>query len=298
MNILVLHGGTSDERAVSLRSGQATATALVAKGHTVTLHDHDGKALDSTFVTAFDVVFPVLHGIYGEDGTLQSELEMHNVPFVGSNSTASKLCFDKNVYRTFLQKHSVPVAPGKIVSHKSYSQDPMIVKPHVIKPINGGSSLDTFIIHDPLNPPEDLTDAFKKHQDLLLEKLVLGKEITVGVLGNQALPVVEIIPPVGGTFDYANKYNGATDELCPPVNVSVNQQREAQQLAKQIHQLTQCSNYSRTDMIITPAGEIVVLETNTAPGMTDQSLFPKAARSHGLSMEELCDQLVNLALSE
>lgn len=298
MKILVLHGGTSNERAVSLRSGKATATALQAKGHDVTLHDHASESIHSSLLKDFDVIFPVLHGTYGEDGALQKQLESHQVPFVGSDSTASNLCFDKQKYRDFLSQHNVRIPNGRTLTHKDYSTDPMIVKPHVVKPIDGGSSLDTFIVTDPHNPPAGITDTFDRYGNLLVEELVLGTEITVGVLGDSALPVIEIIPPEGSTFDYTNKYNGATQELCPPLNVSHKDQQAAQQLAEMIHKLTNCSNYSRTDMIVTTEGDIVILETNTAPGMTDQSLFPKAAHTAGLPMDDLCDALVRLALTQ
>jgi D-alanine-D-alanine ligase len=132
---------------------------------------------------------------------------------------------------------------------------------------------------------------------MLLEQLVEGVEIAVPVLDNHALPVIEIIPPSGGEFDYENKYNGASQELCPPQHVTQSVQHRAQQLAEKIHSLCGCRDYSRTDMIVRPDGSLTVLETNTIPGMTEQSLFPKAAAVAGLSMAELCTQLVELALS-
>ena len=132
---------------------------------------------------------------------------------------------------------------------------------------------------------------------MLLEELVEGIEITVAVVGDQALPVIEIIPPEAGEFDYENKYNGRSQELCPPEHVAEDIQAEARDLALRTHNLTGCRDFSRTDMILTPLGELWILETNTIPGMTDQSLLPKAAAAAGIPMPLLCDRLVQMALA-
>jgi D-alanine-D-alanine ligase len=139
--------------------------------------------------------------------------------------------------------------------------------------------------------------ALDKHQRLLLEALIAGTEITVGMLGEQPLPVIEIIPPEHGEFDYENKYNGQTQELCPPVHVSPELQQAAQQLAQQVHELCGCRDFSRTDIIIDAEQQLWVLEINTIPGMTDQSLLPKAASVAGITMPQLVDRLVEQALS-
>lgn len=295
MNILVLHGGISNEREVSLRSGVAVAEALVAAGHTVTLHDQTTNTIAQTTLMNHDVVFPVLHGLYGEDGTLQAQLESFDCRFVGTTSTASSLCFDKHNFRELLQQNSIQIAHGLVVAYEAFQKSALITQPYVLKPVLGGSSLDTFIVQDPTKQPEGIRDAFAKYTTLLLEELISGTEITVGVLGASALPVVEIIPPEGSTFDYENKYNGATQEICPAVSVAPNIQKAAQTLAVNLHKLSGCRDYSRTDMIVKSDGTLIVLETNTSPGMTNQSLFPKAAKAAGLTMSELCDELVNLA---
>jgi D-alanine-D-alanine ligase len=175
--------------------------------------------------------------------------------------------------------------------------NPLFGKSFVLKPIEGGSTLDALIARTP--SPEKLEEAkqlLKKYDKMLLEELIFGIEITVPVLGNKALPVIEIIPPADKEFDYENKYNGASQELCPPQNVSDEIQKRAQELAERIHKLCGCNDMSRTDMIIDESGELFVLETNTIPGLTDQSLFPKAAAEAGHSMSELVDILVKSAL--
>jgi D-alanine-D-alanine ligase len=292
----VIFGGTSDEREVSLRSGAAVVSALQASGHEVRSLDSAKVGIDE--IADADVVFLVLHGKGGEDGTLQAELEQRNVPFVGTGSAASALCFDKQRYREFV-KDTLPIPDGALVTRDEFEVHDLKQRPFVLKPFDGGSSVDTFIIRDLAQiPDQKIEQAFARHGSLLLEQLIEGPELTVGVLGEKCIGIIEIIPPSDGEFDYENKYNGKTQELCPPQNISEEVQAEARKLAELAHKITGCRDFSRTDMMLDAAtGKLYVLETNTIPGMTDQSLFPKMAAHAGLTMPELCDQLVQMALS-
>lgn len=297
--VLILAGGTSDEREVSLRSGGSVKVALETMNHQVGVADPASPNFDLGTVThGYDVVFSVLHGKGGEDGLMQAELDKTGVPYVGTGTAASELCFDKWRYRSKLLGVGVSLPKGELVDIESFWQSPLTRQPFVLKPFDGGSSIDTLIVREP-NKLEAavVNDIFTRHAKMLLEELIEGIEITVSVLGDTALPVIEIIPPESGEFDYENKYNGASQELCPPVNVPKNVQREAQSLAARIHELCDCRDYSRTDMIVGDSGELAVLETNTLPGMTDQSLFPKAGATAGITMPELCDRLVTMALN-
>lgn len=295
IRVNVICGGTSDERAVSLRSGQAVADALREAGYKVQVLDtvdSDERIMDC------DVVFPVLHGAGGEDGTFQERLEKLGASFVGSSAEASRLCMDKAVYRDKMIAAGFLMAEGTVVTAAEYAQHPLAAKPHVLKPIDGGSTIDTYIIRDTtLRNDATIAEGFNRHERLLLEELIIGTEITVGVLGNAALPVIEIVPPDNQEFDYENKYNGKTQELCPPENVSEQVQYEAQRQAVAIHQAAGCRDFSRTDFIITPDAKFYLLETNTIPGMTAQSLYPKMARTAGIPFPQLVDQLVQMALS-
>lgn len=297
--VVILAGGDSDEREVSLRSGAAVAGALEVAGHTIKLIDP--KENPETYLPDFvgaDVVFPALHGKGGEDGVVQMFLEQHGIPFVGSSSQASELCFDKAKYARLLCKRGIKVPETELVDISGYHKSKITKKPYVLKPNDGGSSIDTLIVRD-LESIDSTTieQAFTRHDVLLLQGLIEGDETTVGVLGDSPLAVIEIIPPQDSEFDYENKYNGKTQELCPPQHVSIDLQEQAQILAKSIHELTGCRDMSRTDIIITPSQELYVLETNTIPGLTEQSLFPKAAAQAGINMPELCDQLVRAALA-
>jgi D-alanine-D-alanine ligase len=293
--VLVLSGGDSDEREVSLRSGKAVATALQGAGYDVV--SADAREAESVLQDV-DVIFPALHGLGGEDGQIQKLFEAHGLPFVGSDSAVSELCYDKWRWRELVSQNNVPIADGAVVSLDDVHQQPLINQPFVLKPFDGGSSIDTFIVRNPEDADwQQIETSFSRHPMMLIEALAPGIEITVGVLGDQALPVIEIVPPESGEFDYENKYNGATQELCPSLNIDHNIQQAAQELAAKVHHLCGCRDLSRTDMIVGEDGSLTVLETNTIPGLTEQSLFPKSAATAGLSMSQLCDQLVRMALS-
>jgi D-alanine-D-alanine ligase len=297
-HVAVLAGGISNEREVSLRSGAAVTRALENSGHRVSVIDP--VAALSSYLDVLgnvDVVFPALHGVGGEDGTLQNFLDSQGIPYIGSGSGSSKLCFDKYTYSTLLREHNILIPKTALVYYDEFCESLLTEKPFVLKPKSGGSSIDTYIVRDVVGI--DLTEyekAFDTHEEMLLQELITGVEITVGVLGDQVLPVIEIIPPENKEFDYENKYNGATQEVCPAVSLTAEQQTQAQQLAQQIHNLTACRDMSRTDIIVANDGRQYVLETNTIPGLTDQSLFPKAATTAGITMDELCDRLVTAAL--
>lgn len=297
LNVIVLSGGASSEREISLRSGAAVAEALRAKGYDVDSAD-PADSLEALLprLKAANVVFPALHGAGGEDGVLQKFLENHNIKYVGSSSQASGLCFDKTRYSKLLETHSIDQPRTALVNYEAFQISDLSKAPFVLKPNNGGSSIDTFIVHDILHTPTNaIAQAFKRYDTLLLQELIKGVEITVGVLGDKALPVIEIIPPANQDFDYENKYNGATQELCPPQHLSASVQAKAQSLARRIHELTGCNHMSRTDMIVNNKNELVVLETNTIPGLTDQSLLPKAAACSGIDMPTMVSQLVETA---
>lgn len=298
MHVLILTGGTSNERDVSLKSANNIEQALVAAGYTTSLQD----IADSTFdlqasLGGVDVVFPILHGEGGEDGQIQAKLEKKGVPFLGTNSEPSAIAFDKVAFKELLAEHGVLTPNWQIVDRQILRESGLLHNPYVIKPIRGGSSIDTFIVHNPSRQNLDHFDkAFEKYDKLLLEELIIGQEITVGVLGETALPVVVIIPPEGEEFDYENKYNGKTQELVEPHFLDKDVSHQAKQIAEKIHTLANLDHISRTDIIVSADGALYVLETNTIPGLTEQSLLPKAALASGMSSAQFAKKLVELAL--
>ncbi|MDB5160828.1 MAG: D-alanine/D-alanine ligase [Candidatus Saccharibacteria bacterium] len=297
MKVLVLLGGNSPERDVSLRSGENVSSVLKTLGHEV--YDYDpinGYEGLNDYAGKVDCVLPMLHGRGGEDGEVQLELEKRNLKYLGADPRVSAITFDKVEFKEILNKLSILTPKSEVVNKQSFMGSELIKKPFVLKPIDGGSTIDAFIVRVPSADTVDLA-VFDKYPQMLLEELIEGDEITVPILGDAALPVIEIIPPQGKEFDYENKYNGATQELCPPVNISSELQAKAQKLVEKIHREASVRHLSRTDIIIDKDDNLWVLELNTIPGMTSQSLFPKAARIAGISMEELVQKFLDMVIA-
>lgn len=291
----VICGGTSDERAVSLRSGKAVATALEKAGYEVAVFDTSDS---DDAIADCDVVFPVLHGPGGEDGEFQARLERLGAVYVGSDEASSRLCMDKASYRDAMIAAGILMAEGEVVDKVGFFASELVKGPFVLKPIHGGSSVDTLIVREPTTFERDKANQlFEKYPTMLLEKCIIGDELTVGMLGDEVLPVIEIIPPEGAEFDYDNKYNGLTEELCPPKNISQDIQTKAQAVAMAAHRAAGCRDMTRNDVMVDSEGTCYLLETNTIPGLTDQSLYPKMAAAVGLDMPALCDKLIGFALS-
>lgn len=294
MRVLVLEGGDSPEREISLRSAQAVVQALQQLGHQVERYDpaHGLDGLKN--YQHVDVTLPILHGPGGEDGTVQTRLEALGMPFLGSGSEASRLCMDKHATKQAIAQLGYNVPAGHVVDAQSMA-NASTDAPFVLKPLDSGSSVDTYIVRQPQATQLDFEDIFSRHATMLLEELIDGTEITVTVLGGVALPVIEIIPPVGEEFDYDNKYSGRTQELCPPQHVTQSTQQHAQTMAEHIHRGLNLRHLSRTDMIVTD-DELYVLEVNTIPGLTEVSLVPLAAQTAGMTMDQLIQRLVDLAV--
>jgi D-alanine-D-alanine ligase len=298
IKVIVLCGGDSPEREVSLRSGAEVARALAENGYQVAVFDPAAQGGDYEWhLKHADVVFPVLHGVGGEDGSIQQWLEDRNIRYIGSDAASSRVCFDKWSAKQLYQANGIPTPGGEVVNSDTFWNSPHTQSPFVLKPLDGGSSIDTFIIRDISTfEHKPIDEAFSRHPNMLLEELIDGEEITCGILLNEALPVIEIIPPSDGEFDYDNKYNGKTLELCPPQSISREVQKQAQDLAIRVHQVLKVRDISRTDMIVAEDNSLWVLETNTIPGLTAQSLIPKAAAAAGYGMNDLVRVLVEEAL--
>ena len=296
MQYLVLGGGISPEKEVSKRSAAAFQSALEELGHTVMQLDPAEVSLEEIIhqATAVDGTFPVLHGVGGEDGTIQEKLEAAGATYFGPGPEACRLTLDKTLFKKILEENNLPTPAWNLVSLDELATEPLTKAPFVLKPYDGGSSIDTFIIRSLPFDSAPLEEALARHHKMLIEELIEGFEITIGILGDEALPVVEIIPPKDQEFDYENKYNGATTELCPPINVSNELQRQAQALALTVHKVTGCRHLSRTDIMIDTDGNLFIIDTNTLPGLTGQSLYPKAAAEAGYSWQDLVRKFTEL----
>ncbi len=293
MRILVITGGSSSERKISLLSAEGVKSALLANGHTVTMFDFKrGYSELRTALTGCDLVFPVMHGKQGEDGTLYRFLRASKKPYVGSGPKGAKIAFDKILFKKYCDKKGILTAPWKVIRTK---ED--IIRfgfPCALKATYGGSSHEVALLHT----QKDLTNARVKNILKLpcrwyVEQLLTGTEITVGVLNGKTLPVIEIVPPPAAWFDYKSKYSGETKEIPFAPSVDVKLQKKAQVTSLKIHKDLKLGSYSRTDFIV-QNGKLYILETNTpgGVGLTPQSLLPKAAKAAGIGFEQLVQKML------
>jgi D-alanine-D-alanine ligase len=293
-NITVMLGGPSAEREVSLRSGASVARALRSLGHHVT--EIDPKPCQWTLPDNTDVVFLALHGTYGEDGAVQAELDHVGVPYTGCGSEASRIAFDKVLTKNRCAACGVPVAPSFIADSDKTQWPKGWSPPVVLKPVRQGSSVGLQFVNRVEDWPAALKEALRFDSQVLVETRIIGSECTVGILGDRVLPVVEVRPR-SGDYDYRSKYTkGETEYLCPaPFDADTTARVQAAALGA--FRAIGGRDYSRVDVMVTAAGEPVVLEVNTLPGMTETSLLPKAAAAAGFSYPELCQRMVELAMA-
>jgi D-alanine-D-alanine ligase len=294
LNIVVMLGGPSAEREISLRSGAAVAEALRSLGHTV--GELDPQTEDWSLPGETDVVFLALHGTYGEDGTVQRRLDQLQVAYTGCDAEASRIAFDKHLTKLRCVAAGVPTARFTVVETSEASWPMGWNPPVVLKPVRQGSSVGLQFVDRVADWSRSLTEAFRFDNRILVEEKISGRETTVGILGSEPLPVVEVRPKTG-VYDYQSKYtSGATEYLCPAPFDSETTAR-IQEAALGSFRAVGGRDYARVDIMVRPNGEPVVLEVNTLPGMTETSLLPKAAAAAGLSYPRLCQRMVELALS-
>lgn len=307
--IAVVMGGKSGEREVSLHTGSNIIDSLRRSGCRAESFDVDGGLCDNLRKYGAELVFLALHGRYGEDGTIQGMLEMLGIPYTGSGVLASALAMDKMMSKKIFTYENIPTPKGLTLSHADLggpernrvldSAAQRIGWPAVVKPIVEGSSLGVTVVKDPGGFWPAVELAFRFDCTIMVEQFIAGTEITVGVLGNnslRALPVIEIVPRLGGFYDYESKYaKGGSDHLIP-ARLPEDVLEMAGKLAIHAHQAFGCRGYSRTDMIVDREGVPYVLEVNTLPGMTETSLVPDAARAAGMSFDELVLEIARFAL--
>lgn len=315
LRVVVLKGGDSSEREVSLASARQVEAALAEAGHGVTALDVRARDLprlvtSDPALAAADVVFPVLHGGVGEDGTLQALLALAGVPFVGSDRLGCSLAMDKEITKHLLRDAEIPTPDWIVATADGAGQVPRSVLdqvearlglPVIVKPPSGGSTVGLTLAHDRGELEAAVPRSAAEEPRILFERYVKGRELTVGVVGSDtpedplvALPVGEI-RPAHELFDYACKYEpGLAEEIFPaPIDPAVAAQVQA--LALAVHRLLRLRHLSRVDFLLDAAGAPWCLEANALPGMTANSLLPRAARAHGLSLATLCDRLVRMA---
>ncbi|MDX2211508.1 MAG: D-alanine--D-alanine ligase [Sphingopyxis sp.] len=301
-HVVVLMGGWSNERPVSLMSGNGVADALESRGHKVTRIDMGRDVAARIAEAAPDVVFNALHGTPGEDGTVQGMLDLMGVRYTHSGMVTSVIAIDKQLTKQRLVPAGIPMPGGHIVASETLFERDPLPRPYVLKPVNEGSSVGVAIVTasgNYGNPiARDATGPWQNFAELLAEPFIKGRELTVAVLGGQALAVTEL-EPKSGFYDFDAKYtDGMTDHICP-AQVPDDIAAYMMDLALRCHQLLGCKGASRTDFRWDDElgrDGIFVLETNTQPGMTPLSLVPEQARYLGIEYAELVERIVEEAL--
>ncbi|HAU37148.1 MAG TPA: D-alanine--D-alanine ligase [Phycisphaerales bacterium] len=302
LDVTVLMGGPSTEREVSLVSGAAVADALARVGHRVTRADispSDTSALDAPGI---DVVFIALHGDFGESGEVQALCEARSLRYIGSGPRASELCMDKAASKQLVRRAGVKTPDWTLVEDFDPPEDAArrvreLSLPAMLKPVDGGSSVDVTIARDAAARDKALAALVDKYGRAMVERFMPGRELTVGILGDRALPVLEIVPD-GAFYDFRAKYSdaaatryvfdhGLPESVCAAV----------QRAAMESHRALGCRDLSRVDFILDASGAPWFLEINTIPGFTSHSLLPKAAARVGIGFDALCDRLLAMAMA-
>lgn len=306
-SIAVLSGGISLEREVSLRSGGRIADALAERGHHVTRLDVDAELVHHLERGGFDVAVLALHGSAGEDGTVQSLLELIGLPYTGPDVLASSLAWNKPIAQGLYARAGVAVPQNVTLSQQSFREmgasaaveriAAALGIPLVVKPATGGSSLGLSIVEDAASLRQAIVGAFSYADQVLIERFVAGTEIAVAVLDGVALPPVEV-QPKGGTYDFAARYTAGATEFHAPARVDETVAAACEAAAITAYEAIGARHLSRADLVVDAQGTPWLLELDTCPGMTETSLVPLAAAAAGLDLGTLWERLVALALRD
>ena len=297
--IAVLMGGPGSEREVSLASGTAVLEALQSEGLNAVGVDVTTRELDLPEETG--LCFNVIHGTFGEDGDMQVVLDKMNMPYTGAGIESSRVAFDKVASEEVFVANNVPTPASEIIDCSAGVKLPKMALPYVVKPPREGSSVGVHIVETEDEALTAIEDAAKYGDEVLIEQFVKGKELTVGVINDEVLPVVHIAPR-SGFYDMNNKYpwmndDGGTDYYCP-AELDEATTAKVQKAAIDAHRALGCEIYSRVDVLLDADGNPYVLEANTIPGMTASSLLPKAAKVAGYDFGPLCQKIAELSLAE
>lgn len=333
MKITVLLGGTSSERDVSLASGLRIVDALRARGHDVTPFDPARGAItqdqeramrtgqlmhtappdpetlrtlaQGSFIPTLaarpeirdaELIFLALHGGLGEDGTIQAMLDMTGATYTGSGHLASALAMDKDLSKHLFRAAGVPTADWLMAPATEERVAGTVGFPAIVKPSKQGSTVGLTLVRNPSRLQDAIDEAFRHDDEVMIEAFVPGRELTVSVVGEEALPVGEIIPK-HELYDYECKYTTGMATEVFPADLTGTQTSEIQSLAVKAFKSLKLGGYARIDFRMTPEGEFSCLEANTLPGMTALSLFPQAAQAAGMTFEDLCERIVRETVS-
>ncbi|MFH1259905.1 MAG: D-alanine--D-alanine ligase [Elusimicrobiota bacterium] len=293
--IAVLYGGWSAERMISLQSGEAVIAALREEGLNVRPIDVQSNIFECLQTAKPDLAYIALHGPFGEDGKIQAILELLNIPYTGSDVLASALTMDKIFTKKIFAQAQIPTPEWLALSNLREIKNKKIPVPSVVKPATQGSALGISIINKEKDLLPALKIAFKLSAQVLIEKYISGREFTIGILGEEALPIVEIISS-SQFYDYKAKYQKGKSTHLVPAKLPVKLYRELQRLGLLAHRALGCKAVNRIDLILDKRNKPYFLEANTVPGMTKTSLLPDAAKSLGISFNQLVLKIIEYSM--
>ena len=299
--IAVLYGGDSSEREISLETGEAVINALDQRGHTVRPIDVRNRDLDELDRFDCDVAFIALHGPFGEDGQVQLLLEMRGFPYTGSGVEASRLAMDKAATKERFRAQDIPTPEGEVLGEDSRAEEirAAIVRvgfPQILKPAREGSSIGVTVARSMTEAAAGLERCFALDSQAIVERMIRGRELTVGILGTRALPIIELVYP-GALFDKHAKYTeGVTEHIINP-ELPEGVAERVRETALAAHNALGCLDLSRVDLMLSENDTPFVLEVNTIPGMTSTSLVPDAALAAGIEFPELCEMLARWGIN-
>ena len=301
MNISIIYGGTSTEHKISIQTGLAIAEAIKDR------YNLDMVNLETEIYNApqlllgADLVFNALHGGDGENGSMQTFLDLHHIPYTGSGAKACKIAMDKNITKLIAKSINIPTPNWILLKRDGHSgmklhdiQSPKFSYPYVVKPSNEGSTFGLSIVNEESELEEAINLASEFSGEILVEEYIPGRELTVGIVDNKPLPIVEIIPS-HNLYDYECKYTEGMSEYLVPAELSDHLERSLYEDTLKIYQIIGCRHYARADFRLNDKGEYYLLEINTLPGMTSTSLLPKAAKAAGLEFPDLIDTIIKIA---
>jgi D-alanine-D-alanine ligase len=289
----VLMGGISREREVSLKTGSAMLKALQESGYQALGIDVSADIVERLLKERIEVAVIALHGRWGEDGTVQGLLELLRIPYTGSGVLASALAMNKIKAKEIFLYHGLPT-PEFITPEEDDPEEPPFPPPWVVKPASEGSTIGIDIVMEREGLQEAVRSARGYDHEVLVERFIKGKELTVGILKGEPLPIVEIVP-LGGFYDYQAKYTPGQTEYILPARISEQQEQEIGELGLRAYHALGCSGCARVDLLLSDQGEAFITEVNTLPGMTETSLVPKAAAQVGISFLKLVEIIVEEA---
>jgi D-alanine-D-alanine ligase len=291
----VLMGGLSREREISLKTGRALAKALGAKGYAVIPIDVDEKIAAVLLREGIDVAFLALHGRFGEDGTIQGLLEMMKIPYTGSGVLASALAMDKIMAKKIFHAEGIPTPDSEVYLRGEIDAGPIrprsLPLPVVVKPCREGSTIGITIVREEEQWGPALRKAAELDEEVLVEAFVPGREITVGILENLPLPIIEIVPR-SGFYDYHSKYTKGETQYIIPARIPREKYLYAQEVSLKTFKALGCSGCARIDLMTDGEGTPFVIDANTMPGMTETSLVPQAAQYAGIAFEDLAERIL------